>query len=227
MNPKTPNSPNLSQGYGYLKQDKWFVFLLIVVSVVLCYFFVDRKLVLFFHEHSFRRFRIIHYIQDLPVYLLYLCPLLLLYGLIQLIRKQQTTWNLFCLVVPLSLLFSALIKPYFKLPFGHYWPETFKNNNPSFIHNQAYGFHPFQRGIAYESFPSGHCLMIFCFAALCIYYYPQLKWLWLTCCMLVILGLVLLNYHFLSDIIAGSYIGYTLGKGYIGLSKKIRILRMQ
>ena len=43
-----------------------------------------------------------------------------------------------------------------KFVFGRLWPDTWVANNPSFIHDGAYGFYFFHGGRGYASFPSGH-----------------------------------------------------------------------
>ena len=44
--------------------------------------------------------------------------------------------------------------------FGRTWPETWTHNNPSLIHDGAYGFNWFHGGPGYELFPSGHMAAI-------------------------------------------------------------------
>jgi hypothetical protein len=56
----------------------------------------------------------------------------------------------------ISLIVAETIKSQLKFACGRLWPETWVANNPSFIHDGAYGFNLFHGGAGYASFPSGH-----------------------------------------------------------------------
>ena len=71
-------------------------------------------------------------------------------------------------------------------------------------------FHFFQ-GSQYSSFPSGHMVMASAFAFAIIRLYPR-TWPPLTA--LLFLGVILLvigDFHFLSDVVAGAFVGGTAG----------------
>ena len=55
-----------------------------------------------------------------------------------------------------SVIVAETIKGGLKYIFGRLWPDTWVQNNPSFIHDGAYGFNFFHGGPGYASFPSGH-----------------------------------------------------------------------
>jgi membrane-associated phospholipid phosphatase len=109
-------------------------------------------------------------------------------------------------------LFSALgVKEVLKLAFGRTWPETFTCGNPSFIRDAAFGFTPFHGGAGWASFPSGHETAV-CAVAGCLWVLtPRLRPLCLLASFLVALGLQVADYHWLSDIVAGVLVGWTLG----------------
>src|SRR4030095_8274645 len=87
--------------------------------------------------------------------------------------------------------------------------ETWTHDNPSLIGTGTYGFHPFQRGDDVGSFPSGHAARILAFAAVWVIAMPrrtvQVVVIVLSASMLV--SLVAMDYHFVSDVIAGSVLG--------------------
>ena len=56
----------------------------------------------------------------------------------------------------ISLIVAETIKSQLKFAFGRLWPDTWVQNNPSFIHDGVYGFNLFHGGPGYASFPSGH-----------------------------------------------------------------------
>jgi membrane-associated phospholipid phosphatase len=93
---------------------------------------------------------------------------------------------------------------------GRYWPNTWINNNPSLIGTGAYGFHPFQRGDDVGSFPSGHAARILAFAGVWLIAMPRSRSLQVVVILLstsMLVSLVAMNYHFVSDVIAGSVLG--------------------
>jgi membrane-associated phospholipid phosphatase len=94
--------------------------------------------------------------------------------------------------------------------FGRYWPETWTHNNPSLIGTGTYGFHPFQRGDDIGSFPSGHACRVLAFATVWLIAMPhnrKVQLVVIVLCAPMLVSLVAMNYHFVSDVIAGSVLG--------------------
>jgi membrane-associated phospholipid phosphatase len=85
-------------------------------------------------------------------------------------------------------------------------------NNPSLIHDGVYGFNPFhEAGIAYASFPSGHTAAICALMSVLWICYPRFWPVYLAAILAVSIGLVGADYHFLSDVIAGAFVGTSAG----------------
>ena len=61
---------------------------------------------------------------------------------------------------------------------------------------------------AYNSFPSGHMAAACGVLSVLWFWYQRLRGLWVIA---VGAGLVGLNYHFLSDVLAGSFLGSSIG----------------
>jgi len=91
--------------------------------------------------------------------------------------------------------------------FGRYWPETWSHDNPSLIGTGTYGFHPFQRGDDIGSFPSGHACRILGFAGVWMIALPGSRVIATVLCVPMLVSLVAMNYHFVSDVIVGSVLG--------------------
>ena len=126
------------------------------ILVAVCYCFVDRPVAWFVHAHGsflhgFMRWPPL--VSDwLKAVTLPAVVLVVLWWVWRPGGRFQTV----LLAVSANLVVTTLLKQLLKWSFGRYWPETWKHDNPSLIVNGAYGFHPFQTGTAYESFPSGH-----------------------------------------------------------------------
>src|SRR5205823_404465 len=84
---------------------------------------------------------------------------------------------------------------------------VYRHDNPSLIGTGAYGFHPFQRGDDVGSFPSGHACRILGFATVWVIAMPQSRMIATVLCAPMLVSLVAMNYHFVSDVIAGSILG--------------------
>jgi membrane-associated phospholipid phosphatase len=179
-----------------------------VLAITICYHYVDRNASTFFsHIRRTDFYNVLFWMQYLSNLLEYLIPFVYLYLILMLLSKRFYYFEEFLFASANSLLISVSLKDFFKNIFGRYWTETFTNNNPSLIQNNAYGFNFFHYGRAYDSFPSGHSAVVFAVMTVLWVMYPRLRWLSALCCIMVVVGLLGCNFHFPSDIIAGAFIG--------------------
>jgi membrane-associated phospholipid phosphatase len=115
------------------------------------------------------------------------------------------------LLCGLSIIVSAALKNELKFAFGRTWPETWTNNNPSLIRDGVYGFFFFHGGRGYDAFPSGHTAAV-C-SAMSVLWLCYRRWR-LACAvtvLLVVIGLIGSDFHFLSDVVAGAFVGASTG----------------
>jgi membrane-associated phospholipid phosphatase len=111
----------------------------------------------------------------------------------------------------ISVLATIIIKDQLKFAFGRTWPDTWGPGIVSFVRDGVYGFHFFQFGKSFESFPSGHAAVAAAVLTIAGIMYPGLR---VVCAIGVLLadaGLVVLNLHFLGDAVAGSFVGFSAG----------------
>ncbi len=123
------------------------------------------------------------------------------------LSKIQTAF----LLGSVSLVMADATKNQLKYVFGRTWPDTWVRNNPSLIHDNVYGFNFFHGGTGYASFPSGHTAAICGVMSVLWILYPQWRALYAAVVLAVVAGLIGSNYHFLSDIIAGGFVGCSTG----------------
>ncbi|MFZ4116107.1 MAG: phosphatase PAP2 family protein [Chthoniobacterales bacterium] len=121
-----------------------------------------------------------------------------------------------------SIAISIFIKDALKAPFGRYWPATWVNNNPSLIHDHAYGFHWFHKGVIYQSFPSGHTTVAVAFMTALWLSYPRSPWRYIGVLVAsaIVIGLLADNYHFIGDCLAGGWVGATVACYVTAVSRK-------
>jgi membrane-associated phospholipid phosphatase len=122
-------------------------------------------------------------------------------------RKIEVT----ALLCSISAIVADATKSLLKFAFGRTWPDTWIENNPSFIRDGVYGFNFFHGGRGYMSFPSGHMALTSAVLAVLWLAYPKFRALYALVALAVAVGLIGANYHFLSDIVAGSFVGVSTG----------------
>ena len=110
-------------------------------------------------------------------------------------------------LISASFILASAVKMLLKLSFGRTWPETWIHNNPSLIRDGVYGFFPFHGGAGWSAFPSGHMTAVISVVAIGWHLWPRLAVGWIALAAGTAIGLVGLNFHFVSDVIAGGYVG--------------------
>lgn len=180
-------------------------------ATVFAYEWADRPVAFFFHKTVARpeTFARLTYAPDPMVPLAVIVFVIL--GLINLSGRALSRLQNCALLCSLSVIVAELTKIHLKLAFGRTWPDTFRDNNPSFLRDGVYGFNFFHGGHAYASFPSGHTAVTCAVISVLWIYYPAWRWLYVLAVLAVAVGLIGANYHFVSDVIAGGFVGVSTG----------------
>ena len=106
-----------------------------------------------------------------------------------------------------SFLLGDLLKSALKFGFGRTWPETWVHDNASFIRDGVYRFAPMHGGQQFASFPSGHMTAAASVLAVAWMVAPWGRPLWALALAMAAATLLLMNFHFVSDVIAGGFLG--------------------
>jgi len=130
-------------------------------------------------------------------------------------RPSRLTATLF--LTSGTVIVTRAIKDQLQWAFGRTWPETWVENNPSYIRDQVFQFDFFRGGEAYSSFPSGTTATIAAMFSVAWFWYPRGRVLYATVIGLVAGTLLTNDFHFVSDIIAGGFIGMSAGWFAIGM----------
>jgi membrane-associated phospholipid phosphatase len=192
----------------------WLACLLVTsIIITVAYLLFDRPIALFahvwFHRQHPRVVAPLIQISD-PLVPLAVTVFLIL-GLLAFLGRSFSKHEAAAFVCSISIIVTESIKNGLKLIFGRTWPETWIENNPSFIHDGVYGFNFLHGGTAYQSFPSGHMAAACAAVSVLWIWYPRLKWLWVIIGVTVGAALVGTNFHFLSDVISGAFVGISIG----------------
>jgi len=130
------------------------------IAVTVSYLWLDRPIAQLAHD-QLQHFHLFEKLTLIPEALTPLAiAAFIVLGLRGLTRHSLSRFQTVMLLSGVSLAVAVIIKDQLKFAFGRPWPETWTRNNPSFIRDGAYGFHPFHGGGGYASFPSGHTTMI-------------------------------------------------------------------
>jgi membrane-associated phospholipid phosphatase len=192
-------------------------FLGTAVAVAVSYLWFDRPIALLSHA-ELQRFHLFEKLTLIPDALVPLAIVAFMaLGLRGLIGSTLSRFQTVMLLSGVSLAVAIIIKDQLKFAFGRPWPETWVRNNPSFIRDGLYGFQPFHGGAGYASFPSGHATMICTVMTVLWICYPRFRAVYALCVAAVSVGLVGANFHFLSDVIAGGFLGMTVGWLGVGM----------
>src|SRR6476659_6068107 len=116
------------------------------VAVVICYYFVDRPVAFFVHDHRIPRFEELRWLTEPPPLVQSWAPLLLVLIAVRCAFGPRRRWQSVLFIACVSFIVADQFRQSLGDLFGRYWPETWHDNNPSYIGTGAYGFHPFQVG---------------------------------------------------------------------------------
>ena len=184
---------------------------LTVAAIVVSYLWIDQPVAFLVHKEITTKTLFVE-LTYIPEPLPLLAPIAFFaLGLWAVLGKPRSKLHRVLLTCSISFIVADAAKNQLKYDFGRTWPETWVNNNPSLISNGAYGFNFFHGGPGYASFPSGHMTAMCAVASVLWIYYPKFRALYALVVAAVAIGLLGADYHFLSDIIAGSFLGSVTG----------------
>jgi membrane-associated phospholipid phosphatase len=179
----------------------------VAIAVIACVIWVDRPLALLAYEW-FGRHRSVQHLAGTPGLF---GPLAVLAFAVLLVRwflaRRFGTIDIVANLCIITIAIAEPLKGWLKFVFGRTWPAY---GQPSFIFEAAYGFHPFHGGSDFESFPSGHSAAVCGVAVILWTYFPTIRAFCAAIVAAISVALVAGDFHFLSDVIAGAFLGASL-----------------
>jgi membrane-associated phospholipid phosphatase len=187
--------------------------------VMVSYLFIDRTLAVWVYQFGWHQSKgALSSDVDLIVTQLVYCAILPIFGYYFYCHMQGRDNKLIrCMgLLSSSVSVAFFIKTSLQFLFGRYAPRYYDSHVLMFVTDpDRYGFHWLHGG----GFPSGH-MCVFSAALVSVsLYYPIYRWV--SVVLLAILGTALIaaNYHFLSDVIAGAYLGTSIALAIYYLQK--------
>lgn len=202
---------NSDLAYGTLLRRSLIALGIGAVLVMLCYLFVDRSVAYFVHDHHLSSEILFKWLTYPEPLMQSWVPVVLILLFIRRAWGPFRQWELALLAAGVGMVIADQFRESLSYVFGRYWPETWRDNNPSLIKDGAFGFHPFHDGSAYGSFPSGHASRTLAVGAVIWITWPRWRVVVALVSLALCLALILMNYHFVSDVIAGSFLGSIVG----------------
>ncbi len=181
-------------------------FLLVFVLIALSFAVLDKRLALLVRKLWQFSTHFSFFSTDIPDFL----PLLVIIttctawiAFIYLTRKNiYNTHTRFFQLIAITVPLANAAKMIAKFVFGRintrFWLQ----------HPGANEFHWFHGSANFSGFPSGHMAVFTVLIIALSIFYPRCQSFYIACLTLLALALIVTNYHFLSDIIAGAYVGY-------------------
>ncbi|MGO8716519.1 MAG: phosphatase PAP2 family protein [Smithella sp.] len=167
--------------------------------IVLSYYFLDIPVAIFCGQIDQNIRQIFDWITELGVSTWYLVASLFFFVLFRFYRRNRVYANR-ALFIFAAVALSGIAAIFVKLTIARYRPKLF-------FEKGLYGFDFFNVGYEYNSFPSGHVATIFSLAAAMSLFWPKYRVYFFVVAFAVALSRIVLTSHYVSDVIAGAFIG--------------------
>lgn len=171
-------------------------------------FFIDKPLALYIHREHFSHIHWLMYVTEYsPNHIIIPFCILMLF----IFRTKPAFGSkliILCYLIAIFML-TMFIKTKLKIAFGRTWPETWHGSGVygSLIQNHNDSFHLFKLKTWPGSFPSGHATFISLICVSMFLILERFKFLWLSMMLIMEAAILLLNYHYLGDFMAGLALG--------------------
>ena len=179
--------------------------LAIAILIVVSVYFIDRPLARLLAEFHLFRALLTKAPVELPVMIALASLAVLLGGSYLAAGKPLPKWVATGMLAGLALAWSLCLTEFVLKPvFGRALPTAY-------LLNGQYGFYWFHWGETFGSFPSGHTDQATSILSVLWIFYPRWRWVYVGAIFLLAFALMLGEWHFLSDIIAGGFVGTVSG----------------
>jgi membrane-associated phospholipid phosphatase len=189
------------------------------VAVVVCIAYVDRPIALFFDAHLRHTAAWVWLSRALaPLDLVVITALLFLLGCGARVLSGHLLrpWTRTPLLCSWAGIWATTADIIFKHIFGRAGPD------PAYIQNRIYEFRLLHGGPHWDSFPSGTAAISAAIASVVWIEMPRWRATSAVIVFLLCVAVVITNYHWVADVIAGAFLGTSIGWMTVQLQRTVR-----
>jgi len=189
-----------------------------VVAVGLCVAYVDRQLAQWLDVHvrhtdfwTALNLALYPFLLVVPAALFFLlgCGVSLISG------RSLRPWTALPILCSWAAMWAVASEIILKRIFGRGWVD------PTFVRDHLYGFHFLHGETHWDAFPSGTATVSFAILSVLWILKPRWRTAGTATVVLLSAAVVIGNYHWLSDVIAGAFLGVTIGWETVALLHSI------
>ena len=183
-------------------------FVVTLIAVVVCIAYVDRPVAEYFDLHLRHTSTWVWLDRALaPLNLVVLMALLFLFGCGTWVISGRLlrSWTRTPLLCSWAAMWATAAEIIFKRIFGRAWPD------PTYIQNHLYGFRLLHGGTHWQSFPSGTAMISSAIVSVLWITVPRWRAIGVLAVALLCIAAVVTNYHWVGDVIAGMFLGASVG----------------
>ncbi len=197
---------------------------LCAISVVVCIFYVDRAAAEFFNSHV-RPYAVWTWLNRLlaPLVVVPVAALLFQFGagLWLLCGRRLASWTLTSLLYSSGTIWAVSAEFVFKQIFGRGSPD------PTYLASHLYGFRFLHAAEGWRSFPSGTAAIALTIATITCLRLPRWRVIVSILAGLSCIGVTVTNGHWVSDVIAGMFLGASIGWMTVAISGSSQLAQLQ
>jgi hypothetical protein len=173
--------------------------------VGVAYFLIDEPVAALVRDSGLSHLKYLKWLTRPPEAFVLLSPLVLLAGLIRRLFGPWSRPEAVAVAAAVSTLFTAFAVLLLKIAFGRASPDLVLSGGAT------YGFRPFSVEGEYWALPSGHTACTVSVTAVLVAVAPRWRLCWRSLAGTVAAALIALNYHYVGDVVAGAWLGWTVG----------------
>jgi len=199
-----------------------------VLVCAVCIAWVDLPAARWLHQQAWDTHDWMLRLLGVPVVVSILLGVYLLVHLIGSPRTEQSLRARRLYLLGLGMMVALAAKTMLKIAFGRTWPRLVSDPIPGqlpsecsaatcgYVNDSVHAFVPFAGSLkAYSAFPSGSTALLLAVVVPCMVWLPRLRWYLAYFAIFSLACYVATNTHFISDVVAGAYVGLLCGTGVV------------
>lgn len=196
--------------------------MIVLFICILAILYIDLPVALWIHRRGLDSHLWLRHLLTVPAVLAPVGGAYLLVYLARRLRYSPSRLEHAYFVIACGLLVTLSLKSMLKVAFGRTWPREVADlgskvpvcDRPSlgYVNDGIHAFHAFGGSIkAYQAFPSGSTAMLLAVAVPVFGLHPKARPAVAVFVVVSLVAYVLTNTHFIADVVAGAYIGASVG----------------